>query len=106
MPTLHRGDSPLGALGPWEPAQRYWRGNEPELDLVARSVDGKRLLVGEAKWPVASRATGGPPFADLSRLPGVERHEVIRAHFTQHTTRRKRGDVHLVDAETVLAALD
>lgn len=105
VPTLHRGDSPLGALGPWEPAQRYWRGNEPELDLVARSVDRKRLLVGEAKWPAASRATGEPRLPDPSRLPGIERHEVVRACFTPNTTRRKRGDVHFVDAEAVFAAL-
>ena len=67
VPTLHRTDAPLGALGPWEPAQRYWRRNEPELDLVARSVDGGRLLVGEVKWTGGFNAGGsgnardGPP---------------------------------------------
>ena len=38
--TLHRADTPLRGYGPFEPAQRYWRGSEPELDVVARSVDG------------------------------------------------------------------
>lgn len=105
VPTLHRGDSLLGGLGPWEPAQRYWRGNEPELDLVARSVDGKRLLVGEAKWSAVSRAAAEPALPDLSRLPGVERHEVVHARFTPNPARRKRGGLHRIDAETVLAAL-
>ena len=49
VPFLHRADCSLADLGPWEPAQRYWRRNEPEYDVVARSVDGRRLLVGEAK---------------------------------------------------------
>jgi hypothetical protein len=29
---------------------RYWRGSGPEWDVVASSLDGKRLLLGEAKW--------------------------------------------------------
>lgn len=36
--------------GPYEVAGRFWRGNAPEWDVVCRSRDGKRLLVGEAKW--------------------------------------------------------
>ena len=50
VPLLHRSDTTLAEIGPWEPAQRYWRGNAPELDVVARSVDGRRLLVGEVEW--------------------------------------------------------
>jgi AAA+ ATPase superfamily predicted ATPase len=41
--------SPLGRLGPWGPASRWWRGAMPEWDLVSRSIDGGRLLLGEAK---------------------------------------------------------
>src|SRR6185295_17539067 len=40
--------TPLGKLGPWGPAARWWSRNEPEWDLVARSVDGRSVLVGEA----------------------------------------------------------
>ena len=50
--------SRLAEAGPWGPAARWWRGNEPEWDLVSRSLDGKRLLLGEAKWsprPVSAR---------------------------------------------------
>ncbi len=50
----------LGAAtgGLWGPARRWWRGSQPEWDVVSASVDGRRLLLGEAKWsstPVATR---------------------------------------------------
>ncbi len=38
------------ASGPWGPASRWWRGSQPEWDVVSAAVDGKRLLLGEAKW--------------------------------------------------------
>lgn len=36
--------------GPFGPASRFWRGAGPEWDVVARSVDGRKLLLGECKW--------------------------------------------------------
>ena len=36
--------------GPWGPASRWWRGAQPEWDVVSSSVEGDRLLLGEAKW--------------------------------------------------------
>ncbi|MEM8933709.1 MAG: hypothetical protein AAGE94_21140 [Acidobacteriota bacterium] len=35
--------------GPWGMARRWWRGQQPEWDLVAESIDGERLLLGESK---------------------------------------------------------
>lgn len=35
--------------GPWGPAKRWWRASEPEWDVVAESLDGERLLLGEVK---------------------------------------------------------
>jgi len=43
------GSTPGGA-GPWGPALRYWKGDGPEWDLVAASIEGDALLLGEAKW--------------------------------------------------------
>ncbi|HSS77790.1 MAG TPA: DUF234 domain-containing protein, partial [Thermoanaerobaculia bacterium] len=40
----------LGGQGPWGPASRWWRGTEPEWDILSESLDGGRLLLGEAKW--------------------------------------------------------
>lgn len=42
--------SPLGRLGPWGPASRWWQGTMAEWDVVAESFDGERLLLGEVKW--------------------------------------------------------
>ena len=97
VPLLHRADTPLADLGPFEPAQRYWRGNAPERDVVARSIDGRRLLVGEAKWT----ATTGPvsrigrprPAADL---PGAtssrDRARAVRPRRPGGRDRRRSGD--------------
>lgn len=48
VPTL-ASTCPLGQLGPWGPAGRWWRGNAPEWDLVALRSTGQRLLLGEVK---------------------------------------------------------
>lgn len=49
VPRLHT-ISTKGSFGPWGPARRYWHRNEPELDILAESADGKKLLIGECKW--------------------------------------------------------
>ena len=50
IPALVQVEGTLSALGPWGPARRYWYGSGPEWDIVAESLDKKRLLLGEAKW--------------------------------------------------------
>lgn len=45
--------------GPWKPAARWWKGNDPEWDVVAESLDETRLLLGEVKWsakPMTAKA--------------------------------------------------
>jgi hypothetical protein len=39
----------VSTLGDWLPAARWWKGSEPEWDVVTTSPDGQRLLLGEAK---------------------------------------------------------
>lgn len=108
VPVLHRGDTPLARLGPWEPARRYWRGNAPEFDVVARSVDGRRLLVGEVKWSArrgaASRAAPRP---GVDALPGAAGMEVVSALFVPEAAAMTDAatGVHLVDAGDVMAVL-
>ena len=108
VPFLHRSNTALGKLGPWEPAQRYWRGHAPELDIVARSVDGQRLLVGEAKWsktpPAAFSAT--PQGGDLGPLLGLTDAQLCKALFAP--LRRKAAaheDTYFIDARTVMRSL-
>ena len=108
VPTLHRLDIPIARLGPWEPAQRYWRGAAPELDVVARSVDGERLLVGEVKWSrrtqAVSRATPRPA---LPRGLGAGDREIVHALFIPEaaTGRDETTGAYLVDGEAVMKAL-
>ena len=59
VPFLHRADCSLADLGPWEPAQRYWRRNEPEYDVVARSVDGRRPARRRGEVDAAAAAGNG-----------------------------------------------
>ena len=106
-PTLHHTDGALGALGPWEPAQRYWRRNEPEVDLVARSLDGKRLLVGEVKWTAEGRHRDSPERPVSAHLPGASGAEITYARFVPDPARRRSRapEVHEVGVADVLAAL-
>jgi len=72
----------LPRLGDWLPGVRWWRGNEPEWDVVAESIDRRALLVGEVKLTATRRdvdellARPAPAFA--------ERREVVRALFTRN----------------------
>ena len=108
VPVLHRCDTPLARLGPWEPARRYWRGNAPEFDIVARSVDGRRLLVGEAKWSARSGAVSrAGPRPGAEALPGAAGLEVVSALFVPEAAVKIDAStgVHLVDAGDVMAGL-
>lgn len=78
-------DGPLARKGPWLPAQRYWRGNEPEWDIVAASVDGSRLLLGDA-WFTAKPATAAAVERTARELaaraaPPFKYREQVRALF-------------------------
>jgi len=93
---------------PWEPAQRYWRRNEPEHDVVARSVDGRRLLIGEAKAtsrPVSPASLRFHPSAP--RIEGVGGLEIVPVVFAPLGTTGAdvESGVHVVDARTVFGVL-
>ena len=99
----------IANLGPFEPAQRYWRGNAPEHDVVARSIDGRRLLVGEAEWPAGA---GAVPVSRIGRirqavdLPGATSSEIVHVLFAPDARKAEIGaGVVTVDARTVMAVL-
>jgi uncharacterized protein len=101
IPTARRG--PIAALGPWQPAVRYWRGGEPEWDLVADAIAGERTLVGEAwfaRAPVGATALRREASRLEARaLPPGTRGEVVRAIFVPHLAARaprRIGSVHAV----------
>lgn len=104
VPFLHLNGGPLGDLGPWEPAQRYWHGNDPEFDIVARSVDGARTLVGEAKW---GKRAADPQRGSTDIPPGGAGSKVVRALFIPDadTVSGTAENTHIVDAGAVMTAL-
>ena len=108
VPFLHRSTSPLADLGAWEPAQRYWRRNEPEYDVVARSVNGRRLLIGEAKSasrPLSAAALRFHPSAPP--IPGAGELEIVPVVFAPlgAADPAVNTGVHVIDARTVFAVL-
>ena len=104
-----------GGARPVEPAQRYWRGNAPELDVVARSVDGRRLLVGEVKWSMNTAAASGAVARDdagnsarddAGNLVRAMDAEVCRALFVPSGAAPRAGaGVHVIDARAVMSVL-
>lgn len=54
----------LAQKGPWMAAGRFWQGKGPEWDVVSCSLDGKRGLLGEAKW--SERAFRRAEFAQIA----------------------------------------
>ena len=97
VPHLHR----VARIGPFTEARRYWRGNDPELDIVARSVAGSDILIGEAKWG-AGRVPQPGTAIRLGTLP-VGDASIRALTFTPEAL--KDGDDDVVDARMVLDAL-
>ena len=107
VPLLHRADNALARFGPWLPAQRYWHGNNPEFDVVARSADGRRLLVGEAKWWAEGADIRPRALRGMEVLPGASGCEVVTVHFVPETPDAAGGPpgVNVLDARSVFEAL-
>ncbi len=99
VPNLHRVVSAIAAHGPFGAGQRYWRGNDPELDIVARPVAGPGILVGEAKWSATDGRRG------VTRLDTalVDADTPVWSLLFTPDSSRDRADV--VDARMVLQAL-
>jgi AAA+ ATPase superfamily predicted ATPase len=111
---LHEGRSPLARYGPWKPAARYWYGNEPEWDIVAESLNGKQLLLGEVKWTdrTASERTIHQAIEQLKAkgIPGSMKGkglQIVHALFVPEirSGRRHRPDAHIIQARSVLSCL-
>lgn len=100
----------LARRGPWQPPRRYWHGTEPEWDLVADSLDGERVLAGEAWFSArpASRAVLAQEAERLARRPlpaAVGNREVVRALFVPAVVRPKPkiiGSVQIVTLDDFL----
>jgi AAA+ ATPase superfamily predicted ATPase len=112
VPSLRKG-STLSKLGPWQPASRWWRGQAPEWDIVAVSRNGKRLLLGEAKWsgrPLgaseATRLLGALAGKAPPDIAGAASKQVVRALFVPAVASRAvlRGESSVVVTATDVLA--
>lgn len=95
----------------WKPAQRFWGntidGKPVEIDLIAESIDGNNLLIGEAKWQatVSVQAQLERLRALMPILPFVRERKVSYACFVPHAKTRTDSTVAVIDASDVLGAL-
>ncbi|MGH7819958.1 MAG: ATP-binding protein [Candidatus Binatia bacterium] len=90
-------ETPLGRLGPWLPASRWWSGTAAEWDIVSESESGGTLLLAEAKW--SAQPFGGVPLARVRAElhakppPPLPRrysgHRVVRAIFVPAVERSR-----------------
>ena len=90
-------------LGAWSVASRWWRGNEPEWDVVAESLDRQTLLIGEVKLRASQ--------ADVDRLlarprpPFAAERPIVRMLFAATTRGRLRlGEAQLVTTKAVFGS--
>ena len=109
-----RRSSALARSGPWGPAGRWWKGGMAEWDIVAESMDGKKLLLGEAKWsakPHTTRSLASEVRTLVSKpvpvLPAkYKRLDVVRALFVPDiaaNVRRHRADCLVVTGRDLLS---
>lgn len=109
---LARAGVPLCGVGGrrWGPARRWWGagadGRPAELDVVAESLDGKAVLVGEAKWTAAQIDPAAAKERLLSlarRLPFIRGRQVVPAVWAKHGG--EKASVHVVTPEEALDCL-
>lgn len=100
----------LGGLR-WKPASRWWGPGTDrapiEIDVVAESVDGSAVLVGEAKWSrkVDVARVAGELLARAARLPFLRSRKVVAALWVRTATGQAPAGVEIVDSKRALDAL-
>lgn len=99
---------------PFKQASRFWQGQGSEWDILARSEDGKTLLIGEAKW---TSKTPSSSFIDATIRemrnkgePPVPRDPNGKMLYALFVPEKPRGfvppsDVKLIDTQEVISAL-
>lgn len=110
MPT----ESPLGRLGPWGPASRWWHGTQPEWDLVSVSISGERVLLGEVKWSARrfNRRDLGAALRELAARPApplpprLAGAELVRALFVPEAAVKLGGTAKEPEGSPLIATAD
>jgi AAA+ ATPase superfamily predicted ATPase len=97
----------------WGEAKRWWHGEEPEWDIVAESINGKYLLLGEAKWGVSDanfirKAVEGVSVRKLPNVKNIDKYDIIRAVFVPRrpTGFKPAKNVSVLDAGDILRCME
>jgi AAA+ ATPase superfamily predicted ATPase len=95
----------------WKEAYRWWGkgrdGASLEIDVVAESIDGKNILIGEAKWGENTNreSVAGKLFQHAQMLPFTQKATVIYAIWSPNFTPGSLDGCHQINAEQTLDAL-
>jgi len=97
------------------PAARHWSAGGKEWDVVAESLRGGKLLLGEVKWmekaPTANDIERAAQTLIAKGVPSISGREKAGLHYAVFVSQRPKskpkvpGNVAIVDARDVLAAL-
>lgn len=94
----------------FNPAKRWWGGREKktltEIDIVAESIDGKYVLIGEAKW--SNKINVGEithQLVEKSKNDLFQNKKIIKAIFVKNATMLKMDDVYFFSPAEVINAL-
>jgi hypothetical protein len=94
----------------WKPASRWWGkgtgGKNMEIDVVAESVDGKSLLLGEAKWEKVTKLQKvlNSLHEKAGNFPEKSDKKIVLAVWSKQAV-VESGEYGLVSPENVLTAL-
>ncbi|OGV71014.1 MAG: hypothetical protein A2283_01865 [Lentisphaerae bacterium RIFOXYA12_FULL_48_11] len=88
----------------WGPAERWWGtgvdGQSCELDLVAESLDGKSLLLGEVKWNESEMDVkrAKARLVEIgNRIPFIKKREIVPAVWVRRGQKSSQIDTILPD---------
>lgn len=94
----------------WDAAKRWWGKNESgvlgEIDIVARSLDGSAILLGEAKWGDANEEAICAKLRDFAGTLAFTRgKQVITACWTGREPARKKSSDFVITPRMALDTL-
>jgi AAA+ ATPase superfamily predicted ATPase len=95
----------------YEPASRFWQGQGPECDILSQSLDGRHLLIGEAKWSEKKSSVQWVQKAiqELKNkgIPPIKRHPHAQIHYVLFIPEKPKqlkvpSDVRVIEAKELL----
>jgi hypothetical protein len=95
----------------WKPANRFWGnasdGNQVEIDVIAESFDGTRILIGEAKWQI--KVDVEAEFKRLERLAPlisiIQGRKISFACWVPDADKCNKARYNVIGAQAVMTAL-